>query len=130
MIETRRYRIDSPIKARQVASQVAALRVDQRHVAEVIIRPERREKTTNQRRLFHAICAEVALELGNTPGEVKMAIKEDFYGVDMIKVGEKVYRSVQSTEEEDGPGYGRLIDFAYIWAAERGVAVPDRRRPA
>ncbi len=38
--------------------------------------------------------------------------------------------TVQSTEDEDGPGYGRLIDYLYQWAAEKEIVLSERRQPA
>lgn len=129
MIEPRRYWIDSRNRAEMIGREIARLEVGQGRIAEVIIRPARQEKTKDQRALFHAICSEVGLILGATPGQVKYAIKADFYGLDTFRVGEEVFVDVQSSEDSDRAEYSRLIDHAYLWAADRGVYVRDRRQP-
>lgn len=83
-------------------------------------------KTHEQRKKFHALCAEIGHEVGLTPGQVKAAIKQEFYGLDEFKMGDKWYRIVQSSEESDRMEYSQLIDFAFQWAAENGIAVEDR----
>jgi hypothetical protein len=127
MIETARYWIDSRNRAEMIAREIARLDVGPGRIAEVIIRPARKEKTADQRRLFHAICAEIGLAMGATPGQVKYAIKADFYGLETFRVGEEVYVDVQSSEDSDRAEYTRLIDHAYLWAAEREVVIQDRR---
>ena len=128
-MESRRFWIDSPARARAVAGEIVRLDVGPERVAEVIIRPARKEKTKDQRSLFHAICSDIGTELGNTPGQIKHAIKFDFYGTEEYRVGEEIFFEVPSSEESDRAEYSRLIDHAYRWAAERGVLIQDRRPP-
>jgi len=97
------------------------------HPVELIVREIRKEKTPDQRRLFHAICGDIAPQLGLTPGQTKQYIKEEFYGIETKIVLGKLRHFVQSTEDSDREEYSRLIDFAYQWAAEAGVVIPDRR---
>lgn len=130
MIEPRRYWIASKERLAQVVREIERLDVGPGRVLEVIARPARKEKTVDQRRLFHAVCGDIGLELGNSPGQVKYAIKVDFYGLDEFRVGDQTFFDVQSSEESDRAEYSRLIDHAYLWAAERGVLIQDRRRPA
>lgn len=127
MIETRHYLCDNRFRLRKVADEIMRLDVAEKHPAEIIVRPARKEKTHDQRKLFHAICGDIALELGLTPGQVKEMIKQDYYGFEKIRVGRRVYKFVQSSEESDREEYSRLIDYAYIWAAERGILIQDRR---
>lgn len=142
MIEPRRYWIDSKPQARRVAEELLRLDVGPQRVAEVIVRPARREKTTSQRGLLHTLLAEAALHLHITPREAKEWLKEDYYGVDSKLVSYKtqdrrgrwrkrtmVVETVQSTEDEDRAGYGRLIDYLYQWAAEKGIVLTERRLP-
>lgn len=89
-------------------------------------RPFVLNKSHEQRKKFHAICSDLGKEIGLTPGQVKAAIKQDFYGLDEFKMGNKWYRTVQSTEDSERPEYSQLIDFALQWAAENGVVIPDR----
>lgn len=75
-------------------------------------------KTHEQRKLFHVLCRDIGLEVGETPGKVKEAIKADFFGMDEFKIGNKWYRAVKPSESADRDEYSQLIDFAQQWAAE------------
>jgi len=97
-------------------------------------RPFLLNKTHEQRKKFHAICRDAGLALGLTPGQVKAAVKQDYFGIDEFKVRDKWYRMVKSSEDTDRIEYSSLIDAAYQWAAENGIAIPDyeqteRERP-
>lgn len=94
---------------------------------EVSARTPRKEKTPAQRKLFHAVCSDAAVELGLTPMQVKHAVKIDFYGEEVFVVKGVHYAYVQDSEDSERDEYSRLIDHAYLWAAERGVVIPDRR---
>jgi hypothetical protein len=127
VIEARTYWARSRHHCRQIADEIMRLDVGQGRIAEIIVRPPRKEKTHDQRKLFHAVCSDIGLELGLTPGQVKEMVKQDFYGFEKIRVGRRVYKFVQSSEESDRAEYSRLVDYTYIWSAERGVLVQDRR---
>ena len=142
MIEPRRYWVDSKARLRQVAEEIVRLDVGIGRVAEIVIRPARREKTIKQRGGFHFLLAEFALHYGITPGEAKEWFKRDYYGEDSKKIrihaldknGRRQWRTfviktVQSTEDEDGPGYGRMIDYLYQWAAEKEIVLTELRPP-
>jgi hypothetical protein len=88
-------------------------------------RPLFRNKSHEQRKKFHAICADIGREIGLTPGQVKAAIKQEHFGLDEFKFGNKWYRTVQSSEDTDRPEYSELIETALRWAAENGVVIPD-----
>lgn len=94
---------------------------------ELVLWEEPKEKTNDQRKHFHAICAEGGPQIGLTPGQAKEAIKRAFYGVEIKVVAGRRYEVVQSSEDSDRPEYSGLIDFAYQWFAEAGIYVPDRR---
>ncbi len=111
MIQERRFWVDSYPHLRRVAEELGKLAFGTGDVIEIVVRPAWRDKTP-----------------GLTPGQVKAAIKEDFYGTDEFFVGNRKYRGVQSSEESDREEYSRLIDFAYQWAAEREVLIRDWRR--
>jgi len=128
VIQERRFWVDSYPHLRRVAEELGKLAFGTGDVIEIVVRPAWRDKTPDQRKLFHAICTDIGLEVGLTPGQVKAAIKEDFYGTDEFFVGNRKYRGVQSSEESDREEYSRLIDFAYQWAAEREVLIRDWRR--
>lgn len=61
--------------------------------------------------------------MGLTPGQVKAAIKQEYFGIDEFKFGNKWYRTVQSSEDTDRLEYAELIECAYRWAAENGIAL-------
>lgn len=82
-------------------------------------------KTHDQRKRFHAICADIGKEIGLTPGQVKEAVKQTYFGLDEFKVKDKWYRIVKSSEEADRMEYSALIDAAIQWGAEAGVVIPD-----
>lgn len=143
MIEQRRYWCDSRARLRQVAEEIARLDVGIGRVAEIIIRPARKEKTVKQRGSLHFLLAEFALAYGITPGEAKEWFKRDYYGEDVktIRVhgldslGRRRWRkvkikTVQSTEDEDRAGYARVIDYLYQWAAEKEIVLTELRPPA
>lgn len=102
--------------------------VDPREPLELIIRPERIEKTHEQRKLFHAVCSDIAPHRHEEPRVTKLKVKAAFYGVEVVlKEDGVIVAVVPSSEDSDREEYSRLIDFAYQWAAEQGIYVPDRR---
>ncbi len=142
MIEARRYWVDNRVRLRQVAEEIVRLDVGIGRVAEIVIRPARREKTPKQRGSLHFLLAEFALSYGISPGEAKEWFKRDYYGEDVrtIRVpaidahGRRRWKrlkikTVQSTEDEDRAGYARVIDYLYLWAAEKEVVLPELRTP-
>ena len=83
-------------------------------------------KSNEQRNLFHRLCREIGLEVGETPGKVKEAIKSDFFGMDEFKIGEKWYRAVKPSESADRDEYSQLIEYTHQWAAENlGITLRD-----
>jgi hypothetical protein len=130
----RRWRIDSLEKWRATLRALLQFEIDfSAFPCEIIAREERREKSDGQRALFHVVAADLATEVGSTPGEVKVAIKEIYFGdedaVDrlhsiLVGIGEGRY----STEDLDHEHYGELIEVLYTTAAEMGIYIPDRRR--
>lgn len=123
----RSWRIDSQDKLRRVLGGLSAVVVNPRYPMELVLREEMKDKTHDQRKLFHAICAEGAPQVGLTPGEAKQAVKRDFYGYEVRSVQGRRYELVQSSEDSDRKEYSGLIDFAFQWFSEAGVYVPDRR---
>ena len=94
------------------------------------MRDPRREKSGGQRALWHAVLGDMAVEMGHSPAEMKQVVKREFYGVDRITLPSgHVVEIVQSSEDEDRDGYGRLIDFTIRFAAENGIVITDRRKP-
>lgn len=89
-------------------------------------RPFLLDKTREQRNKFHAVCRDIGKEIGLTPGQVKAAIKQEHFGIDEFKFGDKWYRMVKSSEEADRIEYSELIEAAYRWGAENGIAINDK----
>ena len=82
-------------------------------------------KTNDQRKKFHALCGEIGKHIGLTPGKVKESIKEDFYGIDEWKIGNKWYRGVKPSEQSDRAEYSALIEYTLQWAAENCGLILD-----
>ena len=87
-------------------------------------------KTNSQRNQFHRLCRVIGNHIGLTPGKVKEAIKEDFYGLDEYKIGNKWYRAVKPSEQSEREEYAELITFTYQWAAENCELVLDVEQAA
>jgi hypothetical protein len=80
------------------------------------------DKTKEQRNAFHQLCRMIGKELGETPGHVKAAVKQEHFGIDEFKIGNKWYRTVKSSEDTDRIEYSELIETALRWAAtEHGI---------
>lgn len=142
----RRWRIDSRGKWRAILTALIDMSVDfARNPCELIVRNVREEKTHGDRKLFHAVCADIAPHWGMTPGATKTKVKEDFYGATVsIEPGRLSTEElvafkrlldklghyevvVQSSEDSDREEYCRMIDHAYQMAAESEIQIPDRR---
>ena len=82
-------------------------------------------KTHEQRNKFHALCREIGLHIGETPGKVKEAIKADYFGLDEYKIGNKWYRAVKPSEQAERAEYSDLISYTLQWAAENLGLVLD-----
>lgn len=125
---SRRWLFRSREHWRSVLGALLAMSFDPaRQPVEMILRKPRVEKTHDQRKLFHAICAELAPHIGLTPGEAKQLVKQSFYGVERKLVLGRVREFTQSSEDSDREEYSRLIDHAYQVAAEAGVVISERR---
>lgn len=88
---------------------------------QIELSPIRKEKTHQQRKLFHATCHEIGESLGYTTGQIKEMIKTDYFGVDKVVIDDKTYHILKPSEELDRMDYSKLCDFANQWRAERGV---------
>lgn len=129
---SRRWVIPTQDRLSQVLRLLGNVRVNTDTPMELIFRTEHAPKSPEQRRLFHAICSDIAKEMGLTPAEVKWKIKASFYGAELYKVKmrdgtDAFWADVPSSEDSDKEEYSRLIDHAYRWAAENGVVIADRR---
>ena len=128
MIE-RAYRIgNSRKRLLEVLSMLANLLVKDDDDLQLTIGTARKEKTHNQRKVFHALCTEAGRALGYTPGQVKEIVKREHFGTEDITDRQgRVYRDVvQSSEEADREEYSDLIETLLRWAAENGVPLDVR----
>ena len=123
----RRAIVGSRERLRAVLDSFKACLVSSERPIEVIVRTPRKEKSHDQRALWHAVMAELAPQLGLTPGQTKQLIKAEFYGTEQKVVNGRVYEFTQSSEDSDRAEYSHLIDFTYQLAAEQGIAILDRR---
>ena len=115
------------MKLMQVLSLLGNFMVKEEDDYELEIRPRRKEKTHQQRKLFHGLCLDAGKDLGYTPGQIKALVKEDYYGRDKITTPSgKTYEIVQSSEESDRIDYSALIEHLYRWSAENGILLPER----
>ena len=143
----RRWRIDSRAKWATLLRALLDMQVDfAQHPSELIVREEREPIPGWARKMFHAVCAEIAPHWGLTPAQVKTRIKEDFYGAefqiergkltdDEILTLQRLLNKmgpyelvIRSSEDSDGPEYVRLVDHAYLMAADSNLHLADRRR--
>lgn len=115
-------------KLHRILSTLANLLIKPEDDWDLILSPHKRNKTHEQRKLFHALCAEVGKELGYSPGQVKEMVKEDYFGRDeIVTPSGKRYSVVKSSEDADRMEYSELIDHLIMWSAQNGFAVEDRR---
>ena len=98
---------------------------------EIIIRPHRKSLTEEQRNGFHFLCQTLGDRLGYTLSEVKELVKKEVYGTRPVTIGGRTVEVTQSSEvNEDGElrdtlDYSRLLDGAYLLAAEAGEVLPQ-----
>lgn len=122
MIE-RHYRIgNSRQRLLEVLSLLANFLIRPEDDYMLTIGPARKEKSHDQRKLFHALCTEFGREIGYTPGQIKAMVKEEHFGVDTVTLRNgKTYTVTQSSEEADRAEYSALIETLLRMAAENGV---------
>ncbi len=120
--------MESKAKMTVVIGDLARLYPSPINIVEVIVRSPRREKTSNQRGYWHVLLDQLGQELGYQRPKMKEIVKQEYYGidVDVLPNGQR-YETVQSSEDEDRAGYGRLIDFTLQFAAEQGYYLQDPR---
>lgn len=112
----------------RVLSMLSSFLIKPEDDYELELRPRKKAKTNAQRNYFHIICEEIGKQLGYTKGQVKEMVKEYHFGEDVIQTPSgRVYRVIQSSEDEERHGYGQLIDSALRWGAENGALVNDPR---
>ena len=98
---------------------------------ELVLRSWRREKSDDQRRLWHAVIADAAPHFHLTPAEMKLLVKRLYFGIEIKTVSligrEVTVEVIQSSEGLDRKEYSALIDATYQLCAEQGINIPDRR---
>ena len=123
----RRIIVRTRERLRDVLDSFKGLMVSEGSPLEIIVRTPRKEKTAEQRGLWHVTMDDLAPQLGLTPGQTKQLIKSEFYGTETRTVAGRQYEFVQSSEDSDREQYSALIDFTMQFAAEQGIYLPDRR---
>lgn len=127
-MEARSFIVNAPERLRALLASLMTMPVSAEHPLEIVVRTPRKEKSHDQRGLWHATLDDMAKEMGHTPGEMKQVVKAEYYGTDKIKLPNgRVVEVIQSSEAEDRAGYSRLIDFTIRFAAENGIVLQDRR---
>jgi len=91
---------------------------------QVAITEYKEDKTNSQRSTFHFLCGLLAQETGNTPADVKEAIKQDMLGLKTISLGGVDREITRSSEEAKRDEYSLLIEGVYIEATSNGVILP------
>jgi len=120
----RHYRIDSLAKWDSILRLLMAMRPDvEKHPLELIVREEDKEKSHDQRKLWHAMLDQFARELGYWPEEMKQVVKRQFLGSKTITVGGKDYEITPSSENLTRQQYSELIEFTFALAAEQGITL-------
>lgn len=120
----------SPAHLQGILRRIAGMPVSRQAPLEVVVRPPRKEKTGDQRRLWHAMLSEFASHTGMTPAEAKGVVKAEYFGPEPMTLpsGHVVQVVRESSEDLDREQYSRLIDFTAQFAAEHGVVLSDRRK--
>ena len=98
---------------------------------EITIQPYHKDLTKEQRGWFHQLCKILGDEIGYPLGTIKEVVKENVYGKTVVKVGNREYLVVESSEHDaDGNkrktiDYADLIEGAYQLGAEAGIVLPN-----
>jgi len=91
---------------------------------QVVVEPYKENKTVEQRNSFHLLCKIFGDDTGYTQGEIKSMVVSKVFGTTNV-MGVEVGPSTEKLKMDD---YSRLIEGAYILAAEAGVVLPILRR--
>jgi hypothetical protein len=129
MKEARTFFIgNSREKLQRVLSLLASFMITEEDDLEIEIRPRRKEKTHQQRKLWHAMLKEFGESIGYTLPQIKQVVKQKIFGTEWVNLPDGTKLEItQSSEDEDRYGYARLIDETMRIAAEQGVLLQPRR---
>ena len=83
------------------------------------------QKTGPQNRFFHKLVGELAMEMGETPKDMKGALKET-YGF-RIAVGDSSLERLKSISHYNRKEMAYMIDRVYQFAAEQGIVLESAR---
>lgn len=124
----KRWRITSGAEWRTAIGGLSRLPLDFRQPIEVVVRPERAEKSHEQRGYWHILLRDLGRELGYTKDEMKQVIRREFFGSRWVTLpsGER-YEVIPSSEEADRTEYSELIELTLRVGAENGVILSDPR---
>ena len=105
-----------------ILSILSKLMIAEQDDLELEIRQRKKEKTHEQRKLWHAELTEFGRELGYTMLQIKEVVKREFFGSTLITMPNgKMHEVIPSSEEADRYNYSELIEFTRRLAAENGV---------
>lgn len=118
------YIINSTQVRQNAAKAVTAIRGDQK--LEVIIQPHVDDQTAQQRGYFHMLIKMLADEIGDSPDSVKMDIKRETFGSDVVvsNITGKEQEIVKSSAKAKRDEYSQLIETTLRIAANLGIVLP------
>lgn len=116
-------------KAARKNAADAVMRIKGDDNLEVIIQPHEDDQTAEQRKFWHVLVKIFADEIGDSPESLKMDIKRETFGVDVVvsKVTGRENEIVKSSTKANKNEYSQLIETTYRLAAEFGVVLPNPR---
>ena len=121
------WRIETEEGWHRLLKALGEVGIDFSRPLELVVRRPRDGKTDAQRRLFHAICGEMAPQLGLHPGQAKNLVKSYFYGIEKRHINGKVIEFTGSSEESDRQEYSNLIEAAFQLAAEAEIVITHKK---
>jgi hypothetical protein len=124
MMRNQLYIIKNAEIRKRAAEAVMALRGED--CAEVIIQPHEDDQTAQQRGYFHVLIKILATEIGDSPDSVKMDIKRETFGSDIVtsKITGKEQEVIKSSAKAKKDEYSQLIETTLRIAANFGIVLP------
>ena len=121
----RRFIINSEQIRSNAAQAVLAIRGEDN--LEVVIQEHNDDQTDEQRGFYHVLNGILAKELGASPNAMKMDIKRECWGSEMVTVRGHEFEVIMSTTKAKKDQYSELIECIYRVAADLGVVLPAPR---
>lgn len=95
--------------------------------ADVVIEPHRDDQTASQRGFFHVLAGILAKGEGVSPDAMKMDIKRECFGSEIVTVRGHEFEVIKSTTKAKKDEYSDLIETAYRIGAFLGHVLPNPR---